>query len=343
MMSARMVCDVRTRLASGGFSLVELMVSLLLGVFLTAGIVSVYLESKANYLVEEESARIQENGRFALDFIKRELTLAGFYAGKLTVGDMASISVTTDCVSSGNWAMDPNFPIEVVNDFDNTGTPTTNRTTVLGNCLTGPEIVDGSDLFSIKRSAGEATLKDGAYIDGTTAPDSDQWYLRVKNYGDIKEFKQGSDLENTDVGTDTQADWWEMYTKIFYLRTFSGATSSVDSIPTLCVEQLVGSAMTTDCLVEGVEDMQIEFGIDSDGDGVPNQYKSSVTATEVNTAVTARVYLLLRSINEVTGYLNEKTYKLGENDTATKFDDGYLRRIFTTTVLMRNATLPVGA
>ena len=97
--------------------------------------------------------------------------------------------------------------------------------------------------------------------------------------------------------------------------------------------------MTTDCLVEGVEDMQVEFGIDSDSDGIPNRFVGDPNTPDIPDAVVARIYLLLRGTSEISGYTNTKTYKLGEKTVAAK-NDAYLRRVMTTTVQMRNATLP---
>ncbi|RLA50940.1 MAG: hypothetical protein DRR42_11720 [Gammaproteobacteria bacterium] len=322
---------------SGGFSLVELMVSVLLGIVLSLGIVSVYLESKRNYIAEEDTARIQENGRFALNYLKRELMQAGFYGGKLTVNQMPSVSVGTDCVASGNWALDANEPLEFINDY--TTSLTTNKGTIL-NCLPA-EIKSGTDIFTVKRSSGEPTLKNGVYKTGVTAATSNQWYLKFENYGDTKSWQNGSTaITGTEATEDSKVDFWEFYTQVFFIRNYSIA--SVDAIPTLCVARLVGSAMATDCLVEGVEDMQIEFGIDEDSDGTPNRFMDNPSDADITDAVVARIYLLLRGTSEIAGYTNDKTYNLGQKSITIDPDDKdrYLRRVMTTTVQMRNATLP---
>lgn len=61
-----------------GLSLVELMVALALGMLLMTGIIQVFLSSKQTYAANEASARMQENGRFALDFISRSARLGGY-------------------------------------------------------------------------------------------------------------------------------------------------------------------------------------------------------------------------------------------------------------------------
>lgn len=61
-----------------GLSLVELMVALVLGLVLMTGIIQVFLSSRQTYATNEAMARMQENGRFALEFISRSARLAGY-------------------------------------------------------------------------------------------------------------------------------------------------------------------------------------------------------------------------------------------------------------------------
>ena len=65
---------------------------------------------------------------------------------------------------------------------------------------------------------------------------------------------------------------------------------------------------------------------------------SPPTAAEMEDLVTARVYLLMRSLGEVRDYDNTNTYTLGSK--SFNVDDSYLRRVFSTTVQTRNAILP---
>jgi hypothetical protein len=50
---------------------------------------------------------------------------------------------------------------------------------------------------------------------------------------------------------------------------------------------------------------------------------------------------LLRSILEIAGYRDDKTYALGQKEVAAR-RDGFLRRVFSTTVHLRNRIEPVG-
>ncbi|MEH6593004.1 MAG: PilW family protein [Halioglobus sp.] len=321
-----------------GFTLIELMISILLGLILSLGIVNVYLGSKRNYAAEEDMARIQENGRYAINFLKRELMQVGFYGGRLDVDEMPAGTVTTDCVAAGNWALDASVPLELINDF-NSSLVTKNGTTLSNTCLIVSEIVSGTDIVTVKRTAGEPTLRDGAYTAGVTAAKNTQWYLRVQDYGSQKSwiYNDTAGFNSTDDVPGSKVDYWEFYSQIFYIRNYSLVAG--DDIPTLCVERLVASEMTTECLVEGVEDMQLEYGLDNNFDGFPNQFVSDPNTPDIGDAVVAKVYLLLRGTSPIAGYTNTKTYNLGQKVVAAK-NDAYLRRVMTTTVQMRNLILP---
>lgn len=315
-----------------GLSLIELMVSMVLGIILSSGIVAVYLESKRNYVAEDELARIQENGRFALELLKRELSMAGFYGGHFVTEDLVAASVGSDCAT--NWALDLVPAIELI---DNTaGSP---YATTAGTTLTCglANIKTGTDVLTIKRTAAEATVYDSAQVNGATLV-SNQWYLKVEGYGETKEWYKNS---APTFDPSEPVEFWEIYAKVFYIRDYS--TTVGDGIPTLCVRSLSSAGMaSTDCLVEGIEDMQIEFGMDTSGDSVPNTYVHD--PTDLSVAVTARVYLLVRSLGVLvaTENANTKTYQLGlDSSTLTTAADGYLRQIFSTTVLVRNAILPM--
>lgn len=63
----------------GGFSLTELLVAMVVGLILLGGLVTLMVNSKKNYAVQDYSARLQENARFAMQFLSYDLRMAGFF------------------------------------------------------------------------------------------------------------------------------------------------------------------------------------------------------------------------------------------------------------------------
>ena len=59
-------------------TLIELLVALAIGTFLMIGAVTVFMQGRAAFRVIESLARLQENGRFALDALERDIRMAQY-------------------------------------------------------------------------------------------------------------------------------------------------------------------------------------------------------------------------------------------------------------------------
>jgi Tfp pilus assembly protein PilW len=320
----------------GGLTLIELLVALMLGVILSAGMVSAYLNAKRTLLYEDQIARIQENGRYSIRLLSRELAMAGFLGGLPAVARPEVARVGTDC-SVGDWALDSRMPLDMVTDYSDTSPPVSQGLNTL-TCVDPDAIALGTDLIIIKRTAAAASMDSGvpgAKFNSSTVL---RWYLQVES-GNRGEWVQ---LKPADLFSPTHAEsslsYWEAVSRVFFVRAY--ANEPGDRIPTLCMETLAGNAMTSRCLVEGIENLQLEFGIDQDDDGIPNQYLAEPSAAELRQAITVRVHLLMRSINELTGHTDDNSYRLGQKRVAPT-GDAYIRRVVSTTVLLRN--LPASA
>ncbi len=315
-----------------GLTLVELLLASGLGATLSLGVAGVYLDNRRSHAVHAELLTLQENARFGLAVLRRELTLAGFLAGPAPQGQPASQAVARDC-GPGNWALDTAAFLDFVDDFSGS------LATVGGadwSCLSVPEVKIGTDLVSIKRSAGAPTLVDGEFPPPLRSAEATQWYLRQRNPEGKRDWVyigRNDNFAASDRIAGSGVDYWEFYARIFYIRRYSVAAG--DGIPALCVEHLVGDRMATDCLVEGVEDLQVEFGLDADRDGVPDLFRSTPAASDLRRTVAIRVHLLMRSLNPLPGGNDQRTYSLGSR-RIVRPGDGFYRRVVSTTVSLRN-------
>ncbi|MDG2046889.1 MAG: PilW family protein [Halioglobus sp.] len=318
--------------ASGhGFSLVELMVSMFLGVILTAGFVSTYLGAKRSAVYDEELARMQESGRYAMRLLSRELAMVGFYAGVPSVSEVVAVPVGEDC-SHQNWSLDVENALEFVNNYPGNAVPTSQKGTAF-TCLDADAIQLNTDLLAIKRTASDASLHRGVVAGGLTASTGEIWYFRLASDASA-EWQKLRPIDLLDPSIDMSLySYWEAVSKIFFIRRYS--VSSSDGIPTLCMETLAGHRMTLRCLAEGVEDLQFEFGIDTDADGVPNQYKAAPTGDEMQYAVVAKIHILLRSVSRIPGHKDQNSYALGQKILLPRHDF-YLRRVMSSSILLRN-------
>jgi len=69
---------IKRQSQQAGFSLVELMVAMTIGLFLIAGLVSVFMASTRNYITQQAIVEIQDKGRFGIKKMREDVQRAGF-------------------------------------------------------------------------------------------------------------------------------------------------------------------------------------------------------------------------------------------------------------------------
>ena len=313
---------------SGGVTLVELLLSIALALLLVAAVLQVYLVGKAVLRWQVETARMEESGRHALGLLVRELRMAGFF-GREAMPDLPPPDPGAPaCGEVPGWVLDLRAPLDILDDFGGGAARFTSGARLA--CLPEARLVAGSDVLAIKRSAALPSRVSGPEP-GLRSLRVSRWYL-VSGAAGPAELVFVDAAGNASRSTSDAATWWELHTHIFYLRDYSQDPG--DGIPTLCDERL-GSTMRSVCLVEGVERVQIEFAIDSDGDRVPETLLRAPAPAQLASAMTAHVHLLTRSLSEVHRLPRAQSIQLG----ATVIDfppDRYLRRVFSATVTLHN-------
>jgi len=310
----------------------ELMIAVVIMSIISLAVTTMYINTSQNYGKDERIARMQENGRFALNMMAHDIVMADFWGEVLDPGGITSIGFTTDSDQCNAGIADKLIgDLEPVSESildmetallyynDNAGTPMFDPTTCAILTTGSTTFNSDSNAFLIKRVANEpasALEKDVVYVrsNGNTH----------KLYAD--------DPPVTEAGFED----WAYQPKLYYIR------DDAAGVPSLCravvsTGATVGFQQVADgeCLAEGIEQLHIEFGLDTDGDLVPNQYQSDITTAEAETAVAIRIYLLARTADADTTYTNDKTYTLGDLAIPAA-NDNFYRRVYTTTVVLRN-------
>ena len=312
----------RHRNRARGFSLIELMVALLLSAFVLMAVVGLFNQSKVNQVQNEQIARMQENGRYALRLIARDIGMAGYFGGLLsTTGVTVTATPGTDC--NAGWMVDMEPAIEFHDDV----------TASAYTCIDSADILDGTDVIATKRVADNADRS--AVIDPATGSlsisgnlNANAIYLKT-NGDDAQLFETAGGVDNGPEPPDNASafDTRQYYPQILYVAPDF----------TLRRQTLKQDDMTEQTLVDGIEDVQVEFGVDgSDADLAADYYQPDPTNAEILDSVTARIYVLVRSTDPIAGYVNDKTYNLGTK-VVPPFNDGYYRRVYSRTVAIRNS------
>ena len=315
--------------SQAAFSLVELMVAMAASLTLSIAVVSVFVNNSHSFNQDENISRMQDDARFALRELAFEISMAGHYAELHTpqsVTPDANLSIGIDCGPAGevNWmyrtvkaGTDDALSITAVDNA------TAGTAGAAHSCFQAGELLEGTDVVSIKRVAGTAT---GALQDGAV-------YLRTNGTVGLL-YRAPAPAAPTIVVAPPRADW-EYRPSIYYIRQF--ANTPGDGIPTLCRKVLrgPGPSMLTECLATGIENLQVEYGIDTSGNGQPNVYVPAPTLAEMQNVVAARIFIVARTTEIDFRYTNDKVYSVSNSPDFVP-GDSFHRRVFSTNVAIQN-------
>lgn len=326
-------------------TLPELMIGMLLGLLILLGLTSLFVQSKHSFKQDELVARMQEDARFAMAELRHDIGMAGFWANLLDGTSISELGTVKAAVGSDGELYDYSRAIAVVDNGSAADT-------LLGQSL--DDMVNMTDAIGIAKVAGFAAATAIADPSGSTitanvaaarnellADDANIVYLQTN--GVLAFMTTATDAPSTwgtgDPDTDSSVpaeySYWRYDPEIYWIRDY--AVAAGDGIPTLCRKYLLNGKITTEALAQGIQDMQIEYGVDSTLDGYADQYVADPTTAQMDQVISVRIYLLARSTEPDTNYLNDHTYDYSNAGIAPYTpNDSYYRRVFTTTVKVRN-------
>lgn len=326
------------RHSSGGFSLVELMVALAIGLILVAGLATLFANSSRTGSEIDKSMRQIENGRYAAELFSENVGIAGYYGelvrDGLTVGTPAVSSLCTTTITSLGWNNSAlTIPAAV------TGLTATQAAalTCLADYKTGTTAL-------VLRHVETSGVASGSSTDGSP-------YLqtsRCSTDADATKFVfSAASSDFTLRGLDCAAvNAVKRYVVRIYYVASCNECGGIDTIPTLKRAELVGTQMVVSPLVEGMEDITYDYGFDTNNDGVPDVYRVGLSGVagaadnDWNNVVGIRLHLLSRTTETSVGFVDAKTYDMGLAGTRGPFNDAFKRRAYTVTVRLNNVAGP---
>lgn len=396
--------QTRTRIQRG-FSLVELLIAMVIGLIVVGAATALFSTSSSTYQLDTGLARVQENGRFAIEQISYELRRAGDM-GCLNLDNLNNPTPPrwfNNLNPTAGGMLDFTRPVEGF-EFTNTGPgityspPPSGLTQVtagwlpaLDTSLVPTGSVQGSDVLVLRYMDSRPFRRVAPYNDSAQIflDNSERSNVQAGDIMVLSDCNRASVFQITSVNTggaqvtithaasgtpgnrpecvrweppgcaeqvyNEDAEFSRVRTVTFFVgigasgepALFQGTLGSAGSGPAAT------AVINTAELIEGVESMQVLYGVDTEGaqtpDGEPDRY---VPANLVPTltgswgrVVAVRVSMLMRTVN-FPGQTAEQTqdtstYLLAGADStsAVTYDptnDLRRRRVFSTTVKLRN-------
>ena len=337
------------RPASRGMSIVELLVAIGIGMLIVAAMAILFANNSRSRSDTERASRKIENGRYAVEVLRGELYHAGYLAEFDPAGLAATLPTTMpDPCATDVASLRAALGIHI-QGYDNIATTTL-------SCL--PDVKAGTDAIAIRRASGCAVGSSGctALPAGAPAFQASSCHSAMELGSGIvtTKFKLDTDttaLTLTKRNCTTVADTRRYLVRIYYV---ANNDKPGDGIPTLKYTELGAGSFSATSLVQGVENLQVEYGLDTNANGDadvytadPNLYLACNAGSAPTcvghwvSVVSAKVFLLSRNVEAVAGYTDNKQYILGRKadgnpNEYTSLEAGYKRQVFQEVVRLQN-------
>ena len=367
--------DPFTRTA--GFTLVELLTALVIGSILMLGAITIMVNSKDAYETQDDMARLQENARFAMNLLIKDIRMAGYFGCSPEPGNIF------DHIANGGAGnlFDSSAGIEGMNDYDANAKWQPSNVDADIDAIAGVNYFAGNDGITIRyldpgtavaidedmpqpsaelKVSSVGNLQDGQIVAITDCSSTDIVQLTAVQSGSLHlQHNAGGSTEpgNANPGNYTfpgcnpancLSKSYGPGAKVMGMKSVRYFLDDDDGDGNPSLRRLIvtpssaNAVMEPQTLVNGVDSLQITFGKDTTGNGVADTYLDADnvdtvadTVNEWSNVSTVRIGMLFNTVDEYGQATNDNTYAVNGQDF-TAPGDRRRRRLFTTTVLLRN-------
>jgi type IV pilus assembly protein PilW len=331
--------------AQGGFTIVELMISITISVMVLAGLVTLFANNSRTRTELERANQQSENGRYALQILTSDLGNAGYFA-TFNPTSLATPAAKPDACATTVAALTAALPMAIQGYDEGASAPT---------CLLDVKV--GTDIIVTRRAS---TCAVGAT--GCDAAASGSVYFQASTCNSTTELRSGNtamfyavdsvvaNLTRHSRNCTAIAPYYTLRTHIYFI---ANNDKSGDGIPTLKRAELIPGDFVIVPLVEGIESLQLEYGVDTASPNTgspavytanPDTYLACVVADCMKhwrNTVAVKIHVLARNKTISPEHVESKTYNLGLTAaglarTAGPFTDKYKRHVYSSVVRLNN-------
>lgn len=383
-----------------GLSLVELMVALVAGLLLAAGIGQIFLSTKQTFRARDQLSRLHENGRYAIDMLAHDARMAGSLGCHSRTGEIQNALNNASSLyfdfgnpvggfEANGTGPGASYSIPAGNPSpSNTAAEWTPQLPLVSPALVGT-IIAGTDVLVLRGRVGRTTalvaptkavlsiqppstsIEAGECSGGTdringlcagnfvmvadctltrifqATPDAGKTALDSTgvighgaggNPGNACVKWDAAPCPEYTFGANSPAEISGVATTVYYIGRRTPPANGPAPGPSLyrrVVNEDVGNANANQAqeLVEGVESMQILYGMDLGGGNF--RFVTAAGVSDWSTVTSVRLGLLMRTPEEASTMVDTATYVVN-GTTLDPYDDRRLRRVVTTTISLRN-------
>lgn len=316
---------------SAGFTLVELLVAMTIGLIILGALGVVLLTSTTSGRSNERNSELQTNGRFAMQILKQELQHAGFrgmtFPEPTTAG---AFVVTSDCAAGfsinlrqGVWGSNDANPF----------TSWCAGAAALASYTVGDVLVVRHASPNVFRQVNPAPAT-------VIALDAATLYFRSAYQKGV--VFAGATPPSAASFPEPHVVDHQLMTHVYYLSCAQPPCGAASMRSLWRLRLTSGPQLIAERLIDGVEDLQIQYGVfDAAAGSLRYVDANALAGSSVDTAETewdnvrsVQIWLLLRSTTAEEKFTNTATYQLGSKSVAV--NDSFPRQVFNSVVFLRN-------
>lgn len=311
-----------------GFTLIEMMIAITIGLGILAGLVGVLASTSSNSRTNDRTSELMSNGRYALNTLKQELRQAGF-RGYTWADPMAPASLgtlTNECLETGATAG------TFISNVRQGVWGANNSNPFSGSCIPSASYASGNDVLVVRLVAA---------IPSTTLSANTVYFQSSYSTGQV--FRGTTAPVFPDSPTPLAS--FAVQTYVYYISPFTVSASESPLVPALYRVSLQSDgSMSRELVASGIEHLQVQYGKLIPGTPSTVQFYDTLSGNSTSTAISdwdsvsaVRVWLLARNESPEPGYVNNNVYVMGDQTyDYSGTADNYRRQVFSTVVQLRN-------
>jgi type IV pilus assembly protein PilW len=337
---------MKTRLQKG-MSLVELLVWMAVSLLVITVIGVIYMNTKQITRVNDTVSRLQENGRFVIHLLDRDLRMVGYRGcngGAVTPANVLNstaypynfdVAIAGFYGNSGSWSPALDSSISSL-----TPAPTSNTDVVTIRHIDGPGVAltaaMGSTTADLQVSPA-SPLATGDVLLVADCANAAIFNATSFNSGsgvighEVAAGVPGNTTKNLGYAFSTDASVYRLVTRTYYVAPSARKPGTnalwANSVPAYDLQP------QPEEMVEGVDGMVVFYGEDTDGDRAANRYVTANAVGTWNNVVSARPQVLLATVLDK---MTTKAQPYTFNGVTTTPTDLRMRTVLTSVVTVRN-------
>ena len=324
-----------------GISLIELMVGLAIALIVATALLLLFANASSTGNNLARSSTQIENGRYVSELLNEDIRLASFFGEAPDAPTAIAYTHPSPCLTVPTGFVNSPFglptPVQGFNPTDAVA------------CL--PDRKAGTSALAVRRLAVQ-TIPVASVLAGDQQHYVQYSFCSTDPSATLLIFDKASAAFTLKNLACAGANPLRAYvSRVYYIATCNICSGAgLDTTPTLKRVELIGNQLVVTPLAEGVEALRFEYGFDTNSEGNTDAYLTDTNSPGASgptslweNVMTIKVHFIVRSLEKVSGGPSTAAaapFVLGNAATLSDPGDGYVRRVYSTTVRLNN---PSGA